>query len=154
MGLAITTSPGCSISFLLGAESATLTNQREPLCCPSQGCGIPSLPLPALKKSPMALGLQSLCPSTGAKCPTLKTAGKQPKKVPSGSQSNSRKIAGNIRKTVKTAVFRVFRFFRLFDWDPLGTFFGCFQCRAFGTPVDGHKQYRAELPGGGGSKRN
>ena len=62
----------------------------------------------------------------GAKCPTLKTAEKQPKRVPSGSRQNSRKTAGKTAetpekhpKTVKTAVFRVFRlFFRLF--------FGCF----------------------------
>ena len=58
----------------------------------------------------------------GAKCPTLKTAKKQPKR----------------------AVFRVFRlFFRLFYRDPLGTlfgcFFGCFQCRAFGTSVGGRR---------------
>ena len=78
----------------------------------------------------------------GGKCLTSKTAGKQLKKVLSGSRSNTRKTA---RKTAETpekqskqlfsGVFRVFRlFFRLFDRDPLSTFFGCFP-----AVLDGHR---------------
>ena len=79
----------------------------------------------------------------GAERPTVKTAGKQPKKVPSGSPYNSRKTA---RRTAETPEKHLFRpFFRLFfrpfyrHQDPLSTFFGCFQCRAFGTSVDGRR---------------
>ena len=59
----------------------------------------------------------------GAKCPTLKTAGKTAENgaewVTVKQPRNSRENTRNTRKTVKTAVFRVFRvFFRLF--------FGCF----------------------------
>ena len=66
----------------------------------------------------------------GAKCPT---AGKQPKKVPSGSRSNSR----NTRKTVKTVIFRMFRLF-----------FGCLtgtHSAPFGTSVDGHRDCKPML---------
>ena len=72
----------------------------------------------------------------GAKCPTLKAAGKTAEEgaewVPVKQPKNSRKNSRNTRKTVKTAVFPAV--FRLFDRDPLGTSFGCFsgcfQCRA------------------------
>ena len=43
-------------------------------------------------------------------------------------------------KHPKTAVFRVFRmFFRLSYGTFFGCFCGCFQCRAFGTSVDGRR---------------
>ena len=59
----------------------------------------------------------------GAKCPTLKTAGKTAEKgaewVTVKQPKNSKKKHPTTRKTVKTAVLTVFRvFFRLF--------FGCF----------------------------
>ena len=80
---------------------------------------------------------------------------KQPKRVPSGSRYNSRKTAGKTPKHPKnsqnscfsgvSAVFpAVFRLlspwptrhpFRLF----FRLFLGCFQCRAFGTSVGGHR---------------
>ena len=60
-----------------------------------------------------------------------KTAKKGAEWVPVKQPKNSRKNSRNTRKTVETAVFpgvsAVFpAVFRLFDWDPLGTFFGCF----------------------------
>ena len=67
----------------------------------------------------------------GAKCPTLKTAEKQPKRVPSGSQRNSRKTA---EKQPENSCFDCFSgvsgcfpaVFRLFYRDPLGTLSGNF----------------------------
>ena len=48
-----------------------------------------------------------------------------------------------LQTSTKTAVLTVFRVFwlcfRLFYCDPLGTLFGCFQCRAFGTSVGGRR---------------
>ena len=91
----------------------------------------------------------------GAKCPTLKTAEKQPKRMPCGSRWSSRKTAGKTAETPEKQLFwlvfgcfsgvsAVFpAVFRLLHRDPLGTrhpfrlFFGCFQCRAFGTSVGG-----------------
>ena len=62
-----------------------------------------------------------------------KTAEKQPEK-----QLKPRK-----KKTAVLTVFRVFvcfpAVFRLLYRDPLGTLFGCFQCRAFGTSVGGRR---------------
>ena len=60
----------------------------------------------------------------GAKCPTLKTAEKQPKRVPSGSSVKQPK---NNRKNSRNSCFSdVSAVFRLFYRDPLGTLFGCF----------------------------
>ena len=83
----------------------------------------------------------------GAKCPTKWVTVKQPKnsRVSVKQPKNSRKNTWNTRKA---AVLTVFRVFRLFFWlffgcfaaahlDPFRLFFGCFQCRAFGTSVDG-----------------
>ena len=86
----------------------------------------------------------------GAKCPTLKTAEKQPKKAPRGWQYNNRKTAGETAETPEKQLFWLFcgcfcfsgcfsavwpgptlHLFRLF--------FGCFQCRAFGTSVAGRR---------------
>ena len=74
----------------------------------------------------------------GARCPTLKTAEKQPKGVPSGSRWSSRKTAGKTAETPEkqpkssqnsffSGVLAVFpAVFRLLYRDPLGTLFGCF----------------------------
>ena len=87
----------------------------------------------------------------GAKCPTLKTAEKTAEK---GAEWVTVKQPKNSRKTPETpknscfdcfsGVSGVFpAVFRLFYRDPLGTlfgcFFGCFQCRAFGTSVGGRR---------------
>ena len=67
------------------------------------------------------------------------TAKKQPEKQPKHPK-NTRKTAVLTFLGVSDVFPAVFR---LFDRDPLGTFFGCFsgcfQCRAFGTSVDGHR---------------
>ena len=94
----------------------------------------------------------------GAKCATLKTAGKTAEKgaewewVPVKQPKNSQKEQP---KHPKNSCFDCFSgvsavcpaVFRLFDRDPLGTFFGCFsgcfQCRAFGTSVDGHRDCKS-----------
>ena len=60
--------------------------------------------------------------------PDIENSRKTAEKVLSGSRQNSRKTLA-----VLPAVFQ------LFYRDPLGTFFGCFQCRAFGTSVGGHR---------------
>ena len=99
----------------------------------------------------------------GAKCPTLNTAEKQPKKgcrVGHGKTAqkqpeNQPKHPKNSRKAVKTAVFRVFLLFlRLFfgcftvthSAPFFGLFFGCFQRRAFGTSVGGRGDCNIILP--------
>ena len=80
-------------------------------------------------------------------CPTLKTAEKGAEWVTVNSRKTAGRTAETPEKTDKTAVFRMFRlfwlFFGLFYRDLLGIlfgcFFGCFQCQAFGTSVDGRR---------------
>ena len=68
------------------------------------------------------------------------------KRQENGTDSKKKpKHAKNSQNSCFSAVFPAV--FRLFDRDPLGTFFGCFpgccQCRAFGTSVDGHRDCNA-----------
>ena len=111
---------------------------------------------PRMPTPPLHLFLQCLRPWShrGAKCPTLKTAEKQPKRVPSRSRQNSRKTvrtnSRNTRKTIKTAVFRVFWLFsQLFSAvfavthsAPFSAVFRLF-CRAFGTLVGGRRDCKS-----------
>ena len=76
----------------------------------------------------------------GSKCATLKTAGKTAGRTAETPEKHPK----NSCLDCSLGVSEVFpAVFRLFDRDPLGTFFGCFsgcfQCRAFGTSVDGHR---------------
>ena len=65
-----------------------------------------------------------------------KTAEKQPEKHP--------KHPKNSQNSCFSGVSGVFpAVFRLFYRDPLGTLFGCFQCRAFGTSVGGRRDCKA-----------
>ena len=89
----------------------------------------------------------------GSERRTLKTAEKQPKRVPRGlrvkCRRNSRKTAGKTREACKTAVFRLFGcpsgcFLAVFPALYSGAtrhlfrlFFGCFQGPAFGAFVAG-----------------
>ena len=80
---------------------------------------------------------------------TAKTAEKGAEWVPAKQPVTQPKNAGHTAKTIKRAVFSVsavfLAVFRLFERDPLGTFFGCFpavfKCRASGTSVDGNRDW-------------
>ena len=61
-----------------------------------------------------------------------KTAEKQPEKKPKHPKNSCFDCFSGV-----SAVFPAV--FRLFYRDPLGTLFGCFQCRAFGTSVAGRR---------------
>ena len=67
----------------------------------------------------------------GAEWVTVNQPKKQPEKQPNQPKNSCFDCF--------SAVFRLFfpAVFRLFYRDPLGTLFGCFQCRAFGTSVGG-----------------
>ena len=81
-------------------------------------------------------GMVAISPASyrGAKCPTLKTAEKQPKTVPSGSRQTAEKQPEKHPKHPKNSCFDCFSgvsgvfpaVFRLFYRDPLGALFGCF----------------------------
>ena len=93
--------------------------------------------------------LQSLRPPTevpNARQPknSRKTAQKGAEWVTVKQPKNSWKNTRNTRKTAVLTVFGCFSgvfpaVFRLLYRDPLGTLFGCFQCRAFGTSVGGRR---------------
>ena len=68
-----------------------------------------------------------------------KTAEKGAEWVKVKQPKNSRKNSRNTQKTVFCCFSGVSAVFRLCYRDPLGTLFGCFQCRAFGTSVGGRR---------------
>ena len=89
-----------------------------------------------------------------------KTAEKGAEWVTVKQPRNSRKNTRNTRKTPENSQNSCFSgvsgvfpaVFRLFYRDPLGTLFGCFQCRAFATSVGGRRDCNFWGSGVGGSQ--